>query len=258
MKNASVIQFFIGSENVKHGNKLLSTILSELGYGVAELKALLRQQTKKQELARNELNELHTGLDNGNLFVNKGMPLVDASAVDNETSVPLGSQNEALASASQSITIDAGKYYDFGSRPLIKYTAVTPDGTEDPSDEGWYVEDGDGGYELTDDATVDSETTYYEQGYGSSGLAIFPKAQVADHTNAYSYTGRFTIDENYSDDFTLGLISARKNMSANVIEGDATFTLQVIDLPELEAGHTYEFNILFDTCIVKDITPASE
>lgn len=41
------------------------------------------------------------------------------------------------------------------------YDAVTPEGTENPSEEGWYVSDGAGGYELTTDTTVQSGTIYY-------------------------------------------------------------------------------------------------
>lgn len=44
----------------------------------------------------------------------------------------------------------------------VSYSAVTPVGTENPSEEGWYEKDGDV-YTLTTDTTVDSEKTYYEQ-----------------------------------------------------------------------------------------------
>ena len=42
------------------------------------------------------------------------------------------------------------------------YTAVTPAGTENPSEEGWYVLVGDT-YRATSDAEVDSNVTYYER-----------------------------------------------------------------------------------------------
>jgi hypothetical protein len=41
-----------------------------------------------------------------------------------------------------------------------KYTAVTPAGTENPSTEGWYEQNGTA-YELSTDATVDAGKTYY-------------------------------------------------------------------------------------------------
>ncbi len=43
------------------------------------------------------------------------------------------------------------------------YNAVTPVGDEDPSAEGWYEEDGAGGYQLTADTSVQSGKTYYEK-----------------------------------------------------------------------------------------------
>lgn len=41
------------------------------------------------------------------------------------------------------------------------YDAVTPEGTENPNEEGWYVSDGSGGYVLTSDTEVQSGTIYY-------------------------------------------------------------------------------------------------
>ena len=134
------------------------------------------------------------------------MPIVDASAMANEATG--GRMAEALANASKSVTIDAGKYYDFGVRPLT----------------------------------------------GESGLSIFPKAQTDDMDNAYSYVGRFTVDENLSGDFQFALISVRKGLTGNVLEGDGDFSFKLPDEVEFEAGHTYEFNILFDTAFIKDIT----
>lgn len=43
----------------------------------------------------------------------------------------------------------------------VTYTAVTPAGTENPSEEGWYVLSGNR-YVLATDTTVDSNKTYYE------------------------------------------------------------------------------------------------
>lgn len=42
------------------------------------------------------------------------------------------------------------------------YTSVSPVGTENPHDEGWYVLVGDS-YRLTSDTTVDANVTYYER-----------------------------------------------------------------------------------------------
>ena len=48
------------------------------------------------------------------------------------------------------------------SAPTYTYTEVTPVGTENPSEEGWFVLSGDR-YVLTSDTTVDSNKTYYER-----------------------------------------------------------------------------------------------
>lgn len=48
-----------------------------------------------------------------------------------------------------------------GSATAPTYTAVSPVGTENPSEEGWYVLSGDR-YVLTNDTAVDSNKTYYE------------------------------------------------------------------------------------------------
>ena len=43
-----------------------------------------------------------------------------------------------------------------------QFTEVTPEGTENPSEEEWYEKDGESGlFSLTEDTEVDSETTYY-------------------------------------------------------------------------------------------------
>ena len=61
----------------------------------------------------------------------------------------------------------AGKKYPAGTNVVIAnigavtYSAVTPEGTEDPSAEGWYEESG-GVYTLSEDTTVDGSKTYYE------------------------------------------------------------------------------------------------
>lgn len=56
-------------------------------------------------------------------------------------------------------------YEDKLAITATSYDAVTPAGTENPSEEGWYERSGSAGsyvYTLTTDTTVDSEKTYYE------------------------------------------------------------------------------------------------
>ena len=48
------------------------------------------------------------------------------------------------------------------SATAYTYTAVTPQGDEDPTEEGWFVLVGDG-YRPTTDTAVDSNVTYYER-----------------------------------------------------------------------------------------------
>lgn len=44
-----------------------------------------------------------------------------------------------------------------------QFESVTPEGTENPVEEGWWESDGEGSFELSEDVTVDEETTYYER-----------------------------------------------------------------------------------------------
>lgn len=131
------------------------------------------------------------------------IPRIDASSTANETTVTIEGTTHTLATASQSITIDAGKYYDFGTR-----------------------------------------TT----------LTIFPKEQTTDSTKVYSYTGRFTIDSSLSGTFSFSMLALRKNNSDTTIEGSNAFSFKLPEEVEFEAGNTYEFNILYDICVIKDIT----
>lgn len=47
------------------------------------------------------------------------------------------------------------------SAATATYSTVTPEGNENPWDEGWYTQVDTGIYALTDDTTVDSQQTYY-------------------------------------------------------------------------------------------------
>jgi len=56
--------------------------------------------------------------------------------------------------------IDGQTFLYMGSTTYT-YHSVTPEGTENPQEMGWYVSNGSGGYVLTTDTTVQSGTTYY-------------------------------------------------------------------------------------------------
>lgn len=58
-------------------------------------------------------------------------------------------------------TIPEGANIACGSRTGTTYIAVTPEGTENPSTEGWYEFDGTS-YALSTDTTADSSKTYYK------------------------------------------------------------------------------------------------
>ena len=64
--------------------------------------------------------------------------------------------------------ITVGETYPAGTNiavaDLSTYDAVSPVGSEDPSDQGWYEIDAvTGKYVLSEDTTVDSQKTYYEK-----------------------------------------------------------------------------------------------
>lgn len=61
------------------------------------------------------------------------------------------------------ITGNATVYKDRLAVTGVSYDAVSPVGTENPKALGWYVSDGEGGYVLTTDTTVQGGTTYYEK-----------------------------------------------------------------------------------------------
>ena len=61
------------------------------------------------------------------------------------------------------------------------YDAVTPAGTENPSEEGWYERSGSAGsyvYTLTTDTTVNSEKTYYAKSEVVTRLASAAKTAL--------------------------------------------------------------------------------
>lgn len=78
--------------------------------------------------------------------------------------------NESFTTDSRFIE-GAGKVYSAGTNVAVAdigqptYSEVTPVGTENPSEEGWFEEDplNPGSYILSEDTEVDSEKTYYEE-----------------------------------------------------------------------------------------------
>lgn len=138
----------------------------------------------------------------------------------------------------------AGKKYSEGTNVVVAdtsttaYNAVTPTGTENPSNEGWY-EENSGAYAATADTTVDSGKTYYE--------AIVTPSFM------------FDVIGNFID--TDGIETAIKNVSG-MISGDfdSTAAYSIGDVV-VQNGKLYKFNTEhtagnFDTAEVDEKTVA--
>ena len=86
------------------------------------------------------------------------LPVLDASVIGN-----VYNMTEEFDTTADFVE-GAGKHYGVGSNVAVVdlggYSAVTPVGSEDPSDEGWY-EIKNGVYVLSQDTEVDGEKTYY-------------------------------------------------------------------------------------------------
>lgn len=88
---------------------------------------------------------------------------------------PARNQDGFVWNISDAFTTDSrfiegqGKKYPAGTNVAVadlstdSYDAVTPVGSENPHDEGWYEEVSTGVYEVTADTTVDAGKTYYEK-----------------------------------------------------------------------------------------------
>ncbi|MBR1738155.1 MAG: hypothetical protein IJ736_14285 [Firmicutes bacterium] len=96
------------------------------------------------------------------------------SAFANLPSVLTGAMVGYVYNVTNDFTTDSrfiegtGKKYSAGTNVVVvdvgttTYSEVTPEGNENPKEEGWYVLSG-GEYALTDDEEVQGGTTYYEK-----------------------------------------------------------------------------------------------
>ena len=132
---------------------------------------------------------------------------------------------------------DNGEHYNPTTAQYV-YTAVTPSGAENPSEEGWYERSGsdpDYTYTLTDDEEVEAGTTYYIRtssvfnpvdnsaptgvlavdghpaatiaGTSSSYASLLPNAVVeGDGTNGFRST--ITVYTNNTSGYTLSVIDS--------------------------------------------------
>lgn len=103
----------------------------------------------------------------------------------------------------------AGKKYPAGTNvyvvdnSTVSYTEVTPEGTENPSEEGWYEESA-GAYVLSEDITVQSGKTYYEQVITALYQFDILGGDISEIYNQLSaiadmITGEFDATESYTE-----------------------------------------------------------
>lgn len=79
---------------------------------------------------------------------------------------PMEIYGHVSASAQDEMPMEFYEIDPSESETPVTYTAVSPVGTENPSEEGWYVLSGNR-YILSTDTAVDSNKTYYEVGSGT-------------------------------------------------------------------------------------------
>lgn len=88
--------------------------------------------------------------------------------------------NKSMASTVDSRdVIKAGTLYDDSTDT---YTAVTPEGTENPTTEGWYEKDGTT-YTLSEDTSVNDDKTYYKKTRTASSVygVVFRDYDITDY-----------------------------------------------------------------------------
>ena len=157
--------------------KVVDTELARVLIGAADVDAATGKVTPRVDLLERDFvdvwwvgdySDVNTGEDAGFIAIH----LINAL---NTNGFSIQSNNKSKGDFSFEFTghfslsnIDRVPYelYIKQGVPKYTYTAVTPDGTEDPSAEGWYERSGTEGaytYTLTADTTVDSSKTYYER-----------------------------------------------------------------------------------------------
>ncbi len=95
-----------------------------------------------------------------------------------------------------------GKFYE---HLTASFDPVTPAGTENPSEEGWYEEDGAGGYIPTSDTTVDPSKTYYEEVWTYSDEIVGETGKIyIDLSTEKSYRWSGTVFVNIGSSLALG------------------------------------------------------
>lgn len=120
--------------------------------------------------------------------------------------------------------------------PLVNYTTKT--------------NDTNGGGILNSAIAIDPNKYYL---FGTRTVLSIYVTRYMEPNVCFSYTGRFTVDPNISGDFIFTIYISKQLAIPAGYHG-----ITIADnSAELEAGHTYEFNILYDSCTIIDITPKS-
>lgn len=107
-----------------------------------------------------ELSSVPVAVNN---YKNTSVITIDSTKVNSEKLAAL----EAILYG----TDGAVEYAEITDVTYDSYSAVTPEGTENPTTEGWYERSGEEGsyvYTLSVDTTVDNEKTYYSKTPGSN------------------------------------------------------------------------------------------
>ena len=143
-------------------------------------------------------------------------------------SLPLASYAEGETSVSGNVRIEVEISPAIAMRihsnaDDYTYSEVTPEGTENPSEEGWYVES-DGVYSLTEDTTVQAGTTYYTRGGSYYGFIGYNPADAQGPTDEAPVAGPslatgLQLSANQADEATLfSNIEVRSNTGAFKLE----------------------------------------
>lgn len=155
----------------------------------------------------------------------------------------------------------AGKNYpahtNVAVADLSTFSAATPAGSEDPSNEGWYEVNAAGKYVPTTDTVVDPNKTYYEKNevikYDIAGSFIDVDAIearidkiVADITSEFDETSAYSVDDIviYEDSLYKFKAAHTANDPWDATEVDAITIIDLIDAAEPEELTVAQVNAL--------------
>lgn len=152
------------------------TELDDYGYKLHLVYGATASPTEKSYSTVNESPDVNpmswqattVPVDAGEGYKKTSILTIDSTEVDADKLTALediiyDAENAYLPLPDEVVSIFNGDSPSPEPEPTYTYNPVTPVGTENPSEEGWYESSGFGGYTLTTDTEVDSEKTYYER-----------------------------------------------------------------------------------------------